>query len=101
MSGLLALYAPDARIGSIVARGKVNKEAYAGAMKQARAQGYLGSNQGAKILSLNLPSATKAVMEFDYSLDVPRRGHRTYMERFTWEKRAEKWQIVETEYLKK
>ncbi len=101
VDGLLACYAPDAKIDSIAARGKVTKGTYASAMRQAQAQGRLGSNHEAKIRSLIFRNADQAILEFDYGFDVPREGRRNTTMKWTVVKRDGEWLISETEYLKK
>jgi uncharacterized protein (TIGR02246 family) len=102
IDGILVLFASDARVDSIVARGKLSKEQYAGAMRQAQARGYLGANHAAKVRSVTLLCPDRGLLEFDYELDSPGgRGHRNYTLKWTLAKREGRWLIVETEYLKK
>ncbi len=101
VDGILALFAPDARIDSIVAGGKVSKEMYAGAMKGAQARGTLGRNMDAKVTSVTFLSPDRAVLEFDYDLDTARGAHRSYKLKWTLTKREGRWLILETEYLRK
>jgi ketosteroid isomerase-like protein len=101
VDGLLTCYADDAKIDSIVARGKVTKGAYAAAMKQAQAQGHLSRNHEAKIRSLTFPNPNQAVLEFDYDMDSSRGGRRSTTLRWAMANREGRWLIVDTEYLKK
>ena len=101
VDGLLACYAADAKIDSIVARGKVKKDAYAAAMKQAQAQGQLSRNHEAKIRSVTFPKPNLAVLKFDYDMDSSRGGRRSTTLRWTLANREGRWLITETDYLKK
>ncbi len=99
VDGILALFAVDAQIDSLVAGGKVSKEWYAAAMKQGRARGVLGWNFEAKITSLNLSSAEKAILEMDTTWDT-RRYRQAYKQRWTLIRREGRWLILETQYLR-
>jgi len=99
VDGILALFAVDAQIASLVAGGKVSKEWYAAAMKQGRARGVLGWNFEAKITSLNLSSAEKAILEMDTTWDT-RRYRQAYKQRWTLIRREGRWLILETQYLR-
>ncbi len=101
VDGILALFAPDARVDSIVAGAKVSKEMYAAAMKGAQARGMLGRDMEAKVTSVTFPNPDRAILEFDYDLDTARGAHRSYKLKWTLTKRDGRWLILETEYVKK
>ncbi len=100
VDGILAHFAPDARIDSTTAGTKVSREMYAAALKVANARGALGRNIDAKIISLTFPTADRAVLELNTSWDAgPRGDRRTFKHRWTLRKREGRWLVQETEYL--
>jgi uncharacterized protein (TIGR02246 family) len=101
IEGILALFASDAAIDSIVARGKVSKGTYAAAMRQAQATGRLASNHEARITSLTMRAADRADVTVDLEWDLPRgRGHQQYKARWILVKRDGRWLVLDAEYLK-
>lgn len=97
--GVLALFAPEARIDSRSAGSKVSLGIYAASLKQLDARGLWGRNQEAKITSLVFPSPDRAVVELETSWDT-RRTRQTEKQRWALTKRQERWLILEKDYLK-
>ncbi len=100
INGILALFASDAAIDSLVAGGKVSKDRYAGAMKQAQATGRLASNHEARITSLTMRDADRADVTVDLEWDAPgASGREQYKAQWTLVKREGRWMFLDTQYL--